>query len=226
MSTQANLFDGEETVASIEGLVYQPEFLTEIEEHELIEIIRTLPLHAAQYKQYEARRRVVSFGGSFDFDTNTLQPTSDLDDRLRPLRRRIAQWLGIPDEDLVHALVSEYLPGTPLGWHRDVPNFEVICGVSLGGLGTMRFRPYPYEPTMESKVVQLTLEPRSIYKIAGVARWGWQHAVSPTRASRWSITFRTAAARSDDRLREVLIPPPRSPAHICQIGRKSDAALP
>lgn len=196
MGTQANLFGGEETEASIEGLVYQPEFLTAAEERDLVAIIRTLPLHAAQYKQYEARRRVVSFGGSFDFDTNTLLPTSELDARLRPLRQRVAQWLDIPDTDLVHALVSEYVPGTPLGWHRDVPNFEIICGVSLGGLGTMRFRPYPYEPTMGSKVVQLTLEPRSIYKIAGIARWDWQHAVSPTKESRWSITFRTAAARS------------------------------
>lgn len=193
MSTQANLFDGDETEASIKGLVYQPEFLTTDEERELIEIIRTLPLHAAQYKQYEARRRVVSFGGSFDFDTNTLQPASELDDRLRPLRGRVAQWLGLPDEDLVHALVSEYVPGTPLGWHRDVPNFEIICGVSLGGLGTMRFRPYPYEPTTASKVVQLSVEPRSIYKMEGAARWSWQHAVSPGRELRWSITFRTRA---------------------------------
>ena len=28
--------------------------------------------------------------------------------------------------------VSEYVPETPLGWHRDVPNFEVICEASLG----------------------------------------------------------------------------------------------
>ena len=193
---QANLFDGEETEASIDGLVYQPEFLTTDEERELIEIISTLPLQAAQYKPYEARRRVVSFGGSFDFDTNTLQPTSELDDRLRPLRRRVAQSLGVPDEDLVHALVSEYVPGTPLGWHRDVPNFEIICGVSLGGLGTMRFRPYPYEPTMANKVVKLSVQPRSIYRMAGAARWYWQHAVSPARELRWSITFRTAAVLS------------------------------
>ena len=202
---QANLFDGEETEASIEGLVYQPEFLTAEEERALIEIIRTLPLHAAQYKQYEARRRVLSFGGSFDFDTNTLQPTSALDDRLRPLRQRVAQWLGVPDENLVHALVSEYVPGTPLGWHRDVPNFEVICGVSLGGLGTMRFRPYPYKQMTASKTVQLSVEPRSIYKMEGPARWDWQHAVSPVRDLRWSITFRTPAVHAACRHRGGLV---------------------
>jgi alkylated DNA repair dioxygenase AlkB len=42
------------------------------------------------------------------------------------------------------------------------------------------------------------LAPRSIYSMAGEARWGWQHAISPTPALRYSITFRTrrrAAAR-------------------------------
>jgi hypothetical protein len=33
--------------------------------------------------------------------------------------------------------------------------------------------------------------PRSIYRIGGAARWGWQHSVAPTAALRFSITFRT-----------------------------------
>jgi len=60
---QSSLFGNEEVQASIPGLIYQPEFLSIEEERELIAIIRTLPLHAAKYKQYLARRRVVSFGG-------------------------------------------------------------------------------------------------------------------------------------------------------------------
>ncbi|MGB9332814.1 MAG: hypothetical protein WCB10_18760 [Steroidobacteraceae bacterium] len=34
------------------------------------------------------------------------------------------------------------------------------------------------------------LEPR-FYAMHGVARWGWQHAVSPTLELRYSIAFRT-----------------------------------
>jgi len=188
--TQATLFDEGPINSSIKELVYEPEFLSLDEEKELIEIIKTLPLHAARYKQYVARRRVVSFGGSYDFDANQLQPGIALDERLQELRDRVAGWLGVPPGDLVHALVAEYAPGTPLGWHRDVPDFETIVGVSLGGRATLRFRPSPDAPATR-KVVQLDVAPRSIYKLAGEARWRWQHSVAPTGELRWSITFRT-----------------------------------
>ncbi len=188
--TRATLFDEGPIKSSIEGLVYEPEFLSLDEEKELIEIINTLPLHVARYKQYVARRRVMSFGGSYDFDANQLQSGIALDERLHELRDRVAGWLGVPPGDLVHALVAEYAPGTPLGWHRDVPDFETIVGVSLGGHATLRFRPYPDAPATR-KVVHLDVAPRSIYKLAGEARWGWQHSVAPTGELRWSITFRT-----------------------------------
>ena len=188
--TQATLFDEGPIKSSIEGLVYGPEFLSLDEEKELIGIIQTLPLHAARYKQYLARRRVVSFGGSYDFDANRLLPGIALDERLHGLRDRVAGWLGVRPGDLVHALVAEYAPGTPLGWHRDVPDFETIVGVSLGGYATLRFRPSPDAPVTR-KVVQLDVAPRSIYKLAGEARWGWQHCVAPTSELRWSITIRT-----------------------------------
>nr|WP_296016786.1 alpha-ketoglutarate-dependent dioxygenase AlkB [uncultured Acidovorax sp.] len=188
--TQATLFDEGPIKSSIEGLVYEPEFLSIDEEKELIGIIQTLPLHAARYKQYLARRRVVSFGGSYDFDANQLLPGIPLDERLHGLRDRVAEWLGVQPGDLVHALVAEYAPGTPLGWHRDVPDFETIVGVSFGGHATLRLRPYADAPDTR-KVVQLEVAPRSIYRLAGEARWGWQHSVAPTGELRCSITFRT-----------------------------------
>lgn len=189
---QFNLFGNEPVQASIPGLRYELEFLSREEEAELIEIIRSLPLHAAKYKDYLARRKVISFGGSYDFDTNELRPTEELDERLLPLRRRVAAWHGTSPQQLVHTLVSEYVPGTPLGWHRDVPNFEGIIGVSLGGKASLRFRPYPYTPALQKQVVGLEVQPRSIYRMAGDARWKWQHSIEPTKELRWSITFREA----------------------------------
>lgn len=190
---QGHLFGDDPVQSSIDGLVYQEGFLSTREERELIDVVRSLPLHAARYKQYLARRRVASFGGSFDFDTNRLLPGIPLDPRLHPLREKVARWIGHPPEDLVHALVAEYAPGTPLGWHRDVPDFETIVGISLGGRATLKFRPYPDEPAAR-KVVQLEVAPRSIYKMASEARWAWQHSVAPTAELRWSITFRTRVA--------------------------------
>ena len=175
-----------------DGLEIQSEFLSRAEEAVLIELVRQLPLQEAKYKEYTARRRVVSYGGKFDYDSNELLPSGELIDALQPLRARVAVWAGVEPQALVHTLVAEYAPGTPLGWHRDVPNFESIFGVSLGGCAVLRFRPYPPDRPRKKDVIKLQIAPRSIYALRGTARWGWQHSVAPVNALRWSITFRTA----------------------------------
>lgn len=208
---QPGLFDDDALVASIPGLRYEPDFLTAEEEASLIAIIQSLPLHAARYKEYFARRRVASFGGSYDFDTNKLLPAQPLDARLAGLRQRVADWAGIPPERIVHALVAEYAPGTPLGWHRDVPNFERIMGVSLGGQAILRFRPYPYSPDLVGRVRNLHVERRSVYLMAGDARWKWQHSVEPTKELRWSVTFRDARRNAPPTRAQALPSLGRSP---------------
>jgi len=174
--------------------VYEPEFLSRDEEQALIELIRTLPLHAAKYKEYTARRRVTSFGGSYDFDANKLLPAQPLIEQLHPLRARVARWAGVEPEALRHVLVAEYAPGTPLGWHRDVPDHEDVFGVSLGSTAVLRLRPYPPKDPKRADIVKLRAAPRSIYALRGPARWAWQHSVTPVDALRWSITLRTARA--------------------------------
>ncbi|WP_431287013.1 alpha-ketoglutarate-dependent dioxygenase AlkB [Roseateles chitinivorans] len=191
---QSSLFDDLDPPADAlpEGMTYRSGFLTSDEELALIALIRSLPLEAAQYKEYTARRRVVSYGGSFDYDANRLRPTQALIEELQPLRRRVAEWAGVAPEALVHALVAEYSPGTPLGWHRDVPDFEEIFGVSLGAAATLRFRPYPSDAPKRGDVIKVSVEPRSIYALRGPSRWAWQHSVAPLERLRWSVTFRTA----------------------------------
>ena len=175
-----------------EGLVYQPEFVSSAEEAELLALVRALPLKEAQYLQYTARRRIVSFGGSYDFSSQELRPAGPIPELLHPLRERIAALMSVPADSVDHALVAEYQPGTPLGWHRDVPDFGVVGGLSLLGSARMRFRPYPHRRN-DRTTLKLDLEPRSAYAMSGAARWDWQHAISPTRELRYSITFRTLA---------------------------------
>jgi alkylated DNA repair dioxygenase AlkB len=83
----------------------------------------------------------------------------------------------------------------PLGWHRDVPDFEDVVGISLAGTARMRFRRYPPVQPKKADVLSLELAARSAYLLRAEARWGWQHSVAPTPALRYSITFRTASAR-------------------------------
>ncbi len=138
---------------------------------------------------------MVSFGGSYDYDANKLLPAEPLIEALYPLRARVARWAGVAPEALSHVLVAEYAPGTPLGWHRDVPEHEDVFGVSLGSTATLRFRPHPPSAPKRADVVKLRAAPRSIYAMRGPARWAWQHSVAAVDEWRWSITMRTARSR-------------------------------
>jgi alkylated DNA repair dioxygenase AlkB len=192
---QPDLF-GSSAPALPAGLRYAPDFLTRDEERSLLATIESLPLQQARYKAYTARRRVASFGGRYDFDDNRLLPGEPLPEALKPLRERAARWAGLDADALQDVLVAEYRPGTPLGWHRDVPDFEFVIGVSLLGSAQMRFRRYPPLQPKKADVVRLELPPRSIYSLQGEARWGWQHSIAPTRELRYSITLRTRRQRS------------------------------
>jgi alkylated DNA repair dioxygenase AlkB len=149
-----------------------------------------LPLHDAQYKEWTAKRRIISYGGSYDFVHNKLLTAEPLPAWLYKLRSAVAEWSGEPAGDFNHAIIAEYQPGTQLGWHRDVPNFETIVGISLAGSARLRLRPYPHTRNSRSGLA-LELRPRSIYALRGAVRWDWQHAISPTKCMRYSITFRT-----------------------------------
>ena len=181
------------------GLSYEPDFLTRSEEAGLIELVSALPLAPARYKGYTARRRVLSYGGSFDYDVNRLRSAPGLIPELHCLRERVARQLSVPPQSLEHVLVAEYRPGTPLGWHRDVPEFEMVAGVSLGSPAVLRFRPYPPARGRRADVLELKVAPRSLYILRGAARWAWQHGVAPAPALRWSITFRTLRQGAADR---------------------------
>jgi alkylated DNA repair dioxygenase AlkB len=185
------------------GFVYEPEFVTTDDETALITVIQDLPLREAQYKQYTAKRRIVTYGGRYDFSSNELMPAGPIPEFLHPLRERIAQWTGIAVTDWNHALVAEYAPGTQLGWHRDVPEFEAIVGISLAGACRMRLRPYPPRKGRDPDALAFTIEARSVYSLRDDSRWRWQHAISPTKDLRYSITFRTMSAASRPRARKA-----------------------
>jgi alkylated DNA repair dioxygenase AlkB len=183
-------------VCLIPGLRYQTDFLSEAEELSLLNVIRELPLKEAQYRQWQANRRTVSYGGKYDFTANKLLPAEPIPSFLFALRERIGAWIGISASHFNHALIAEYRTGTQLGWHRDVSNFESVVGASLAGAGRMRFRPYPPLLGHRKAAFAIDLAPRSIYAMQGAARWDWQHAVSATKMLRYAITFRTLANTS------------------------------
>jgi alkylated DNA repair dioxygenase AlkB len=179
--------------AGPEGFRYAPEFLSAAQEACLLLQIRALAFEPAQYREWRARRRIVCFGGRYDFSRHQLEAAPPLPSFLEPLRAQVADWAELAAPEIAQAIVAEYQPGAPLGWHRDVPEFEHIVGVSLQGHARLRLRPWPPKPNARTAHA-IDLAPRSAYGMRGAARWGWQHAVSPPKELRYSITFRTRRA--------------------------------
>lgn len=170
------------------GFLYRDEFLTEAEEADLVRIFRGLEFAAYDCHGYLAKRRIVRYGGSYDINTRepseTVEPVPEF---LLGVRERAAEFAGISADTLVQAMVSEYSVGTPIGWHRDAPQFGTIIGISLGSACRMRLKPYQ----STGKLLSLRLEPRSIYVMRGAARSRWQHSIPAVDQMRYSITFRT-----------------------------------
>ncbi|MFB3906142.1 MAG: alpha-ketoglutarate-dependent dioxygenase AlkB [Acidobacteriota bacterium] len=113
---------------------------------------------------------------------------------MRPLRERVAKFAGLEPKDLAEALLTEYSPGATIGWHRDALAFGVILAVSLAGACRLRLQKGKGE---ERQTAVLSVEPRSLYMLAGAARNQWQHSIPPTKELRYSITFRTLRKQSE-----------------------------
>ena len=192
---QSGLF--EDPLQLPHGLLYRPEFITRTEEAALLAAIAPLPLREARFREYFAKRRVIHFHASADapaYAADEEEPFSNgpLPPFLIDLLAKVADWIEVAPASFVHALVSEYRPGTPIGWHRDKPVYGIVVGISLAGWGRMRWRPLASRSERKD-VVALDLVPRSAYVMRGPIRWEWQHSMSPTKALRYSITFRTQA---------------------------------
>lgn len=181
---QESLFD----VSNLpDGFFYQPDFLTEADEAKLLSHITVLNLETFDFHGYKAKRRIVEFGWDYDFGSRRATKGNPFPEFLVSVQNRAADLIGIPAENIVEAVVTEYPPGAPIGWHRDVPQFERIIGISILGSCRMRLRPYKGE----GKTVSIDLDPRSIYVMSGAARWNFQHSIPPVKSLRYSITFRT-----------------------------------
>ncbi len=170
------------------GFRYRADLVEAAEERTLLERIRGLPFKEFSFQGSLARRRVVSYGWLYSYDDRTLERAEPMPDFLHPPRERAASFAGIAAAQLAHALVTEYSPGTPIGWHRDKKVFGDVVGVSLLSACTFRLRRRSGSTWQR---YSLTVEPRSAYLLSGAARTEWEHSIPPVPELRYSITFRS-----------------------------------
>ncbi|OAN55379.1 alpha-ketoglutarate-dependent dioxygenase AlkB [Sphingobium sp. TCM1] len=184
MAEQIDLF----APSQIPGLRYAPDFLSRAEETELIERIATAPLLPFRFQRWTGKRLTHSYGWSYDFERGRFEAADPLPRWLLPIRDRAADFAGLSPDTLVQALLIRYDPGAGIGWHKDRPVFEHVVGLSLGAAAPMRFRRRNERGFARRSV---SLEPRSIYHLAGEVRHEWEHSIAEQEEARWSITFRS-----------------------------------
>lgn len=177
-----------------DGFRYEADFLTRDEERSLAQAIARIEFSKFEMRGIVARRRVAFFGRSYD--TSTVVPP--IPDFLTAVRTKAAAWAGVRPDAFAMALVNEYRPDAPIGWHRDAPQYDIVCGISLLSVCRMKFRPYmrPREQAARGSAPrrathEVRLQPRSVYLLAGLARSAYEHHIPAVNELRYSITFRT-----------------------------------
>jgi alkylated DNA repair dioxygenase AlkB len=176
------------------GLHYRDTFIDIDEETQLASEIAHVEFAAFEMRGVVARRRVAFFGDSYDSGTASAPPIPAF---VLPVRAKLAAWANLEPERFAMALINEYSPGAPIGWHRDAPQYDIVAGVSLLTTCRMRFRPY-VDAAARSMAVsrriathEIQLARRSAYLMTGQSRTSYEHHIPAVSALRYSITFRT-----------------------------------
>ncbi|HEU4694345.1 MAG TPA: alpha-ketoglutarate-dependent dioxygenase AlkB [Vicinamibacterales bacterium] len=174
------------------GLHYRDDFITEADEGGLLDAIAEITFSDFEMRGVVARRRVAFFGQSYDRMTAGPLPAF-----LLPLRARVAQWASVDAEAFAMALINEYRPGSPIGWHRDAPQYDIVAGISLLSACRMKFRPYRVSahavPQSGRRLAthEVVLARRSAYLMTHESRTAYEHHIPPVAELRFSVTFRT-----------------------------------
>jgi alkylated DNA repair dioxygenase AlkB len=191
LPAESDLFGDRAGSALPPGFRYEPGFLAESEQQVLVDWISTLPLTPFEFRGFQGKRRVASFGWRYDYHRASLHPAPPLAGPLLALRDRAAIWAGLDPSAIQQSLVAEYAPGAPIGWHTDRPQFDQVLGISLLAPTPLRLRRRHGSGWERRSVL---LESRSIYLLSGEVRREWQHSIPPLRRLRYSITLRCLRA--------------------------------
>ena len=170
------------------GFVYHAGVIAEDEERALVDALRAVEFAEVRMRGAVARRRAAHFGWRYGYETFRIEPGPPIPEFLLPLRARVAALAGVAADAFAEAMLIEYPAGAGIGWHVDAPMFGMVAGVSLASACRFRFE---RGTGTERQTCAVSLAPRSLYLLAGEARTAWRHGIPPTKALRYSVTFRT-----------------------------------
>ncbi len=166
----------------IEGLDILPDFVTELEERNLVGAIESEPNRTQRPR--DGRSRLERYGAIIYRDhIASIRIPTFLDGMVTKL-----ELLGIGAFNSV--TVNGYDVGWGLGLHFDKPECgENICVLGLLGDAQMIFE------LLRGKGQTVAFPRRALMWMRGPARHEWQHEVLPVKKRRISIVFRQAVAK-------------------------------
>lgn len=179
-----------------QGLLYLRDFLTEDEEKQLLQAVDAAPWSKS------LSRRVQQYGWKYDYRSRTVDPSNfigPLPEWTKLVTERLLE-RGVSEQKFTQLIVNEYEPGKGIAPHIDQPQAfgpEVVM-VSLGSAICMDFISRSNQGCVHTQL----LEPRSVTRIKGDARYKWTHSIAKrkvdiyegkefARSRRVSLTFRT-----------------------------------
>jgi alkylated DNA repair dioxygenase AlkB len=172
-------------VASVPGLIYQPDFLSADEEAALV-VFADSQHHWAPFGRLKRR---LSFGYLYAISKRRIVNTApSMPAVLADLARRLVHE-GLMNELAQQIVLQDYCKNSGIGVHADSPVFgPQVCSVSLLSPCMMRFR-----CAVQNLCFSQVLERRSVLVMSGSARTDWTHEIPGRTVAdrRLSITFRT-----------------------------------
>ena len=173
------------------GLIYVPNFITDDEEQELLEMI-----DGHEWLD-DLLRRVQHYGYKYNYKARKIDNSmylGPLPEWVETISTKIFTHLQtnevISDEStdplrpFDQAIINEYEPGQGISAHVDcVPCFgPVIATLSLGSDTQMQF-----DEPQTGVTLPVPLAQRSLAILTGPSRYRWQHSISSRKSDRWPI---------------------------------------
>lgn len=188
----ANLFDLEDEVPEIPGLMYLPRFLDAAAEGEFVELIDREEWDVT----WERRRQL--YGQSYGRRGHSPRPLPDWGRSLADAAMHAVSTMQPFDQ----MLVNEYLPGQGIALHRDYEPFDrTVVSISLLSSCVMSFR-----RVQDDRRASLLLEPLSLLELSGEARYEWEHGIARRKNDRWNGTLLPRSRRISVTFRRLKSP--------------------
>lgn len=189
------------SISKINGLIYIPEYISELEELFLLKSLNS------EVWLGDLKRRVQHYGYKYDYKARFIDYSmkiGNLPEWVMPTAIKLKEDKlinEIPDQ----LIINEYEPGQGIANHIDCePCFgETIISLSLGSNCVMLFKNKD-----SNEEFQVLLEPKSLVVLKEDARYKWTHGivgkktdifnnVKYKRGTRVSLTFRNIILRDN-----------------------------